>query len=146
MARLSFALSVFLLLSAAAPAGAASYGDFTQGAFDAAQQAGKPILLDVWASWCPTCVLQERSIRQIIADPKFSDLVILRIDYDKERARVFDKLPRIDEKALLRRLKVEEQSTLIIYRGSKEIARLVGETDPGALQEFLARAVDTPPA
>jgi thioredoxin len=146
MARLSFVLSVFLLFAVAAPAGAASYGDFTQRAFDEAQQAGKLILLDVWASWCPTCVQQERIIRPIVADPKFSDLVILRIDFDKERARLFDKLPQIDEKALLRRLNVQQQSTLIIYRGNKEVARSTGETDSGALREFLARAVDAPPS
>jgi thioredoxin 1 len=144
MARRSFFLSVLLLFAVLAPAGAASFGDFTQRAFDEAQQAGKPILLDVWASWCPTCARQDRAIRQIVADSKFSDLVILRIDFDKERARLFDKLPQIDEKALLRRLMVQQQSTLILYRRSKEVARSVGETDPDALREFLARAVDTP--
>jgi thioredoxin 1 len=144
MARLSFVLSVFLVFAVLAPAGAASFGDFTQRAFDEAQRAGKPILLDVWASWCPTCAQQEPTIRQIVADSKFSDLVILRIDFDKERARLFDKLRQLDEKALLRRLMVQRQSTLILYRGSKEVARSVGETDPDALREFLARAVDTP--
>jgi thioredoxin 1 len=146
MARRSFFLCVLLLFAVLAPARAASFGDFTQRAFDEAQRSGKPILLDVWASWCPTCARQEPTIRQIVADAKFADLVILRIDFDKERARLFDKLPQIDEKALLRRLAVQQQSTLILYRESKEVARSVGETDPDALREFLARAFDMPPS
>ena len=28
---------------------------YEAGAFAAAQEAGKPILIDVTASWCPTC-------------------------------------------------------------------------------------------
>jgi thioredoxin 1 len=144
MARPSFVLSVFLLLAVLAPARAASLGDFTQRAFDAAEQADKPILLDVWAPWCPTCARQDPAIREIVADAKFADLVILRIDFDKESARIFDKLPQIDEKALLRRLNVQHQSTLILYRGNQEIARSVGETDPDALRAFLAKVVDAP--
>jgi thiol-disulfide isomerase/thioredoxin len=34
----------------------AAMTEFTMAAFKAAQKAGKPILVDVWASWCPTCV------------------------------------------------------------------------------------------
>ena len=34
---------------------AAEPQEFAAADFEAAQAAGKPILVDSWASWCPTC-------------------------------------------------------------------------------------------
>jgi len=133
MTRLRMLFTVLLLFAAAVPADAASLQPFTPGVFQKAQQAGKPIVLDVWASWCPTCKQQEPTLSQILADPEFADLVFLRIDFDKD-------------KALLRKLKVQQQSTLITYRGAKEIGRSTGETDPGALRNFVAKAIEPPPS
>lgn len=37
---------------------AATHTAFTQTSFDAANAAGKPILVEVTAPWCPTCKAQ----------------------------------------------------------------------------------------
>jgi thiol-disulfide isomerase/thioredoxin len=58
MARLR---SLFLVIVAAAaligalPAAAEEWKPFDAAAFAEAQKAGKPILIDVFAAWCPTC-------------------------------------------------------------------------------------------
>jgi len=54
MTRMTGALFATAML-AVAPAHAAEFRDFDQAAFAAAQAAGRPILLDVHAWWCPVC-------------------------------------------------------------------------------------------
>ena len=68
----------FLSLHAARPAHAATIAAFTQQAFKAAQDADQPILVDISATWCPTCAQQKPIIDRLFATPEFSKLVIRR--------------------------------------------------------------------
>ena len=36
---------------------------------------------------------------------------------------------------------VQHQSTMVVFKGSKEVARAVGETRPDALRELLSMAL-----
>jgi thioredoxin-like negative regulator of GroEL len=98
---------------------------FSQFAFDAAQAAGKPILVDVWASWCPICAKQAPTLATLAADPAFHDLVVLKVDFDRQ-------------KDVVRAFGVRMQSTLIVFHGARETARAVGETSPEAIRALLA--------
>jgi len=101
---------------------------FTLQAFDAARAAGKPILVDITASWCPTCKAQRPIIERLSADPRFSDLVVLEVDFDSQ-------------KDVVRAFGARSQSTLIVFRGEAETGRSVGETDPAAIEALLASAI-----
>ena len=98
---------------------------FSQVAFAAAQAAGKPILVDVWASWCPICAKQAPTLARLALDPTFREMVVLRVDFDAQ-------------KDVVRAFGVRMQSTLIVFRGTKETGRAVGETDPEAIRALLA--------
>ncbi|UPJ65640.1 thioredoxin family protein [Bradyrhizobium sp. 191] len=93
--------------------------------FQAAQAANKPILVEVTAPWCPTCRQQKPIVQQIAREKP--DLVILNVDFDSA-------------KDVLKQLKVQHQSTLIVYRGAKELARSTGETDPTAIRGMIGKA------
>ncbi len=93
---------------------------YSQQAFAAAQAAGKPILLHITAPWCPTCKAQKPIVGKIESEPKFKNLVVLDIDFDSQ-------------KALLRQLRVVQQSTLIAYKGKTEVGRSVGDTDAASI-------------
>lgn len=43
-------------------------------------------------------------------------------------------------KDVLRQFRVQYQSTLIVFKGSKEVARSTGETDPAPLRALVAKA------
>ena len=100
---------------------------FDQAGFEAAQAAGKPILVEVHADWCPTCRAQEPVISKLMQDPKNADFVVLRVDFDKQ-------------KDVLKRLRTQYQSTLIVFKGKKEVSRSTGETDMAAIAAQLAKA------
>lgn len=97
---------------------------FTQAAFDAAQKAGKPILVDTYATWCQICARQAPILEKLHAEPKFKDLVIFKVNFDTQ-------------KDIMRKFHATVQSTLIAYRGSKEVGRSVGETQPEWIEDLL---------
>jgi thioredoxin 1 len=98
---------------------------FDAAAFQSAQNAQKAILVDVAASWCPTCKQQHPIIQQI--EKERPDLVVYEVDFDTA-------------KDLLKKVRVQYQSTLIVFRGTKEVARSTGETDPALIRALVAKA------
>ena len=51
---------------------------------DLAQYRGKPIFLNVWATWCPPCVKEMPSIARLAANSKLADVVFLCVSEDQE--------------------------------------------------------------
>jgi thioredoxin-like negative regulator of GroEL len=99
-----------------------------QTAFQAAQKAGQPILLEVHADWCTTCRAQEPIVQALLKDPKYSGFVVFRVDFDRQ-------------KDVLRQLRVQYQSTLVVFKGNKEVARSTAATSEAAIAAQLARAL-----
>lgn len=94
-------------------------------AFAEAQEAGKSILVDVHASWCPTCAQQKPIIESLEkANPK---LMVFLVDFDTA-------------KDALKRFRVQYQSTLIVFKGKAEVARSTGDTDPKVIGALVAKA------
>ena len=107
-----------------ASAQAATVQPYQQAGFAAAQLANEPILIFVEAPWCPTCAKERPILSSLYDTPEFKDLQVFTVDFDTS-------------KSLLRQLKVQMQSTLILYHGEKETARATGVTDPDAIKKLL---------
>jgi thioredoxin 1 len=103
---------------------AATVQHYQQVAFDVAQKSGKPILVFVEASWCPTCAKERPILQQLYGTPEFTHLQVFDVDFDTS-------------KPLLRQLGVQMQSTLIVYHGAKETGRITGATDPAVIKRLL---------
>jgi thiol-disulfide isomerase/thioredoxin len=114
-----------LLVSAAS---AAERSDFTQDAFDAAQKAGKPILVEIHATWCPICKAQAPILADLEKEPRFKDLAVFHVDFD-------------DQKDVVKRFGARIQSTLITFKGESETGRSVGDTNRETLAALLAKAL-----
>jgi thioredoxin 1 len=114
--------------AAAAPALAATVQPFNDAAFAEAQKAGKPIFVAIHASWCPICKAQTPILAQLMADPKFKDLVYFTIDFDSQ-------------KDLVRRFGARMQSTLISFKGATEQGRSVGDTNRQSIAGLLNKVL-----
>ena len=120
--------ALLLGLALVAPAIAQPIQPFSTAALKAAQAKGQSVLVDAYASWCPTCRKQEPIINALSEDPAFDKLLILRLDYDNQNA----------EK---RALGIVQQSTLIAFDGGKETGRLVGVTDADEIKKLAQSAL-----
>ena len=100
---------------------------FTEERFEALQAEGALVLVDVWATWCPTCKRQ----REILADFQDThpevDFTILEVDFD-------------DDKRLVRQFRAPRQSTLVLYRGEQQVWFSVAETRENVIFEELLSA------
>ena len=67
-------------------------------------------------------------LSKLEAEPKFKGLVTFNIDFDTS-------------KPLLRKLHVAQQSTLIVYKGKKEMGRSTGDTDPASIAALLGKVI-----
>jgi thioredoxin 1 len=106
-------------------AGARAAGEaFDRRAFEAAIAAGAPVLVDVYAAWCPICRAQQAVLGEILADPKFAEIKAFEVDFD-------------GQKDVVRAFGARWQSTLILYADGREVARSVGETDRASIAAML---------
>lgn len=116
------------LISPASSAWAGTAVPFSEQAFKAAQAAGSPILVEIHADWCPTCKAQTPIIDKLTADPKFKDLKIFRVDFD-------------GMKSVVKQFGAQMQSTLIVFKGSAEKGRSVGDTKQASISALLEKSL-----
>ena len=113
-----------LALMVGAPAFAAEQATYSSAAMSAAQAAGKPVVVDVSATWCSTCAAQRPIVQSLLKEPKFKDLVLLHVDFDSQ-------------KAVLRKFNVREQSTFVVFKGGQEVGRSTGDTDKASIEALF---------
>ena len=128
LAVFALALLIAPFMGAVAPVAAMDRAPFDAKAFEDAQAAGKPILVEVTAPWCPTCKAQAPILSRLSSTPKFKDLVRFNIDFDTQ-------------KDLLRKFNVRTQSTMIAFKGKQEVGRSTGDTNPDSIERLLEKSI-----
>ena len=127
--HLTSAASAFLLALLVAVLGAGSTAalekrKYDDAAFKAAQSSNKSILVDVSATWCPTCKAQHKVLDSLAKRPEFAEIVVFEVDFDTQ-------------KDALKAFNARQQSTLIAFKGAQETKRLVGETGTESIEGLL---------
>jgi len=101
---------------------------FNQARFDQMLNEGKPVLVVIHADWCTTCRAQEILLKDLLKTPPYNKLQVLRVDFDKQ-------------KEIMHAFKVQERSTLIVFKNGKEIERSTADTDKDNVALMLRKAL-----
>jgi thioredoxin 1 len=88
---------------------------FDQTQFAAARDAGKPVAVVFHADWCPTCRAQAPVLKELSQSSELKPLTLS--------------------------LRVTQQSTIVVFKGGKEVARSTGATQRESLAALLRQAV-----
>lgn len=117
-----------ILLFLAPFATAASPEPFTDQRFSELTSAGKNLVLNVHATWCPTCKRQQPALLKLVQESRYKDFQVLIIDWDTQGK-------------LRRRFNLIIPSTLVVFRGPIETGRGVGLVEPGKIAALLDNAL-----
>jgi thiol-disulfide isomerase/thioredoxin len=109
MGRRLGSAALVLVALAGAPTLAFEVQPYSKEAAQGAIASGKPVIIEVYASWCPICQAQATAVDAMKNEAAYKDIAFFRVDYDKQKDAV---------NALH-----SSRATLIVYRGGKEIAR-----------------------
>lgn len=111
-----------------AQAGAADWSTYDEAEFMMAQKKGKTIVVDVYADWCPTCRAQAPILDELRAEKQSSDVLFVKVNFD-------------DEKAFLRANRIPRQSTVLVFKGTTEVARSIAQTNRASLRRVVLGAL-----
>ena len=93
--------------------------------FAARNASGEPMLVEIYASWCPTCKAQHEAFEHLVETGQQPPIRAIRVDYDRDTA-------------FREKLGINYTGALLIFENGREIARQGGITSPNALTRFLA--------
>ena len=99
---------------------------FDAKAFEQAQAVGRTVLIDVYASWCPVCKKQQPTIARL--EKEKPGLIVYEVNFD-------------NDKSALKKFGVQAQATLIVFKGTNEVGRSTGDSDPARIQALIEKGL-----
>ena len=105
---------------------------FNKELFNKAQSDGKIVIVSSWIKYCSSCAGQMKILKTAKKEGGLSD-----INFDNIEYFAFD----VTNKEIANLLKVQFQTTLLIFKDNKEIYRSVGETTEDLIYEAIKSSI-----
>ena len=105
---------------------------FDKELFNKAQSEGKIVVVSSWLKYCSSCANQMKVLQQAKKEGELSDIKFDNIEYFS-----FD----VTNKEIAELLKVQYQTTLLIFKDNEEIYRSVGETTEDLIYEAIKSSI-----
>ena len=112
---------------ASVPAGAFEFQPYQTSAVQKAIQSGAPVVVHVFAPWCLQCQAQKSILAGLAGDKSLDRIKFYRVSYD-------------DQKDVVGALGNVPRSTLIAYKGGREVARMSWGTSKDDVVRVLQAA------
>ena len=105
---------------------------FDKELFYKAKSEGKIIIVSSWIKYCSSCASQMKVLKKAKNEGELLDIKFDNIEYfsfdvtDKEISDLFD---------------IQYQTTLLIFKGNKEVYRSIGETTADLIYEAIKTSI-----
>ena len=100
--------------------------NFSIEIFEEAKVSGKTIVINSYEVWCGTCGKQTKILDQ--AEKEFNDIIFLSYEQSKN-------------KNIAKKLGIKFWTTIVIYKGDNEVARIVGQTNKKIIYSAIQKGV-----
>lgn len=98
--------------------------EYSAPRFEDLMARGEPVLVEIYASWCPTCLLQHRALDTLHAEGRGPKIRAVRVDFDRDA----DFIQKYD---------FHYTGTMVLYNKGRESARQSGLVTPDKIEMFL---------
>ena len=105
---------------------------FSKELFDKAKSEGKIVIISSWIKYCSSCASQMKVLNKAKKEGKLSDIEFTNIEYF-----VFD----VTNKEIADLFNIQYQTTLLIFKGNKEVYRSIGETTEDLIYEAIKASI-----
>jgi len=107
---------------------AAGFAKYEADGFRKLLASGAPVVVHVHADWCTVCRAQLPVMERVLKGAAYKNVRAIRVNFDRDKAFLAD-------------YKVVRQSTIVVFKAGKEVARLSYDTDPARIEEVLEWAL-----
>ena len=105
---------------------------FKKNLFEQAQSEGKIVIVSSWIKYCSSCASQMKILNKAKKEGKLSDIEFTNIEYF-----AFD----VTNKEIANLFNIQYQTSLLIFKGSKEVYRSIGETTEDLIYEAIKTSI-----
>jgi thioredoxin 1 len=120
--------SALMLAALAFPKCAGALEPYEPRSFEQALASGRPIIVHVYAGWCPVCRAQKPILEALEKDKAFEGIKFVVVDFDKD-------------KEFLQKYRVPTQSVILAFKNGHEVTRILGITDADKIRAGLLGAL-----
>jgi len=121
-----FFLIIFLLFNTSVFSAETYKENFTIQKFEEAKKNEKTIVVTAWAKYCGTCKKQKIVLDQ--AEKDFENVLFLYYNHPKK-------------KDIANYLKIDFRSTILVYKGNKEVSRTLGQLDKSVIYSNIKKGI-----
>ena len=123
MRKLFITAFLFICLSANA---VEKKTNFSEEVFEKAKTSGKTVVVNSYEVWCGTCGKQTKILDQ--AEKEFKDIIFLSYEQSKN-------------KDIAQKLGIKFWTTIVVYKGNDEVARIVGQKDKEIIYSAIQKGI-----
>ena len=100
--------------------------NFSLEIFEKAKASGKTVVVNSYEVWCGTCGVQTKILNQ--AEKKFKEIIFLSYEQSKNED-------------IAKKLNIDFWTTIVVYKGGKEIYRIIGQTDKKTIYSAIEKGI-----
>ena len=118
---------VILIILIQFPVNAADkYTNFSISSLEKAKAAGKTVVVNSYEPWCWSCRKQDKVLTD--AKDEFKNVVFLTYQQGKH-------------KDIAEALNVSVRTTIVVFKGKKEVARIIGQTGKTEIYSAIKKGI-----
>ncbi len=92
--------------------------------FEELLEQKEPFFVEIYASWCPTCLLQHEAFETLVEEKRAPSIPAIRIDYERDAD-------------FIQKYRIQGTGMLLIFRDGQEVSRAAGLVTPDKILDFL---------